>query len=145
MTESAHPPAKSPLDLTATLDTTAGSCIHRLFGYLKSLGRGRAVALFMVYVITVVLTYVPLSISAVTGPVSTIIAPAEAHALHQLPFFLDLSLLYALLVSFPWLTILIATDQDVLTRSLNRVRSDGVITICDKDLAQLAAHWKRRR
>ena len=149
MTQPAQPPptdrllAKSPLDLTATLDTTASSCIHRLFGCLNSLGRGREIALFMVYVITVVLTYVPLSISAVMGP-STIITPAEAHALHQLPFFLDLAALYAFLVSFPWLMILIATDQDVLTRSLNRVRSDGAITICDQDLAQLAAHWNRR-
>src|SRR6478672_320221 len=73
------------------------------------------------------------------GPQLSSRPPKHMHCIN-LPFFLDLAALYAFLVSFPWLMILIATDQDVLTRSLNRVRSDGAITICDQDLAQLAAH-----
>jgi uncharacterized membrane protein (Fun14 family) len=144
MTDSAYPsaiglsPSESPSAPAAGLDTTAGSLIHYLFSWLIGVVRRHTVAIVALYIIAVALTFLPLLVSSL---ISTAASAAPTWS-PRLPFARDANVWYALIVSFPCLAILIATDQEILIDSLKRVRKDGVITISDEDLAHLAARWK---
>ena len=120
------------------LDTTAGSIIHKLFGYLERAGLGQTFSLSVLYIIVVSLTFLPLLIGAMRGPHSLVVRGDHL----QVPFFFDLDILFALLVSLPGIVILIVTDQHVLTRSLKTVQLEGTITFPDEDKIRLGNRWK---
>ena len=137
---STSPPGRAQPVVTVPLQTTAGSFIHALFRRLTRNRGGHASAILTLYVLSVAIGYLPLLIAALAGPLPVLPRPGE----HRLPFLLDFTVLYALLVSFPCLVILLATDEDVLTRSLQRVQSDGAMSISAEHAAKLAADWKKR-
>ena len=129
-----------PADPVMALDTTAGSIIHWCFNRLHRAGFGHTFTLLKCYVIAVALTYLPLLIAALLGPLS-IAVPAEGH---HLPFLYDLNVGFMFLVSLPCLIILTITDQQILVRALRSVQSDGTITIPHEDAKRLAARWHAR-
>ena len=137
MTATNPAPVNAPVD---RLDTTTGSAAHALFRCLDRGGGGRALALFRLYAIAVVLTLLPLLIGAWLGPHSLVVRNAEL----KLPFFYDWTILFAFLVSFPCLLILTVTDQHVLDQSLKAVEAEGIIKISPEDKQRVAVRWNGR-
>lgn len=121
------------------LDTIEGSLAHHLFGYLGRAGLGGVFAYFMLYIIAVALTLLPLLVGAFLSPLSLTVRNETL----QLPFFYDWNVLFMFLVSFPCLVILTVTDQQVLTSSLKSIQFDRTITISESDSTHLAIRWKK--
>jgi hypothetical protein len=121
-----------------TLDTTAGSALHRLVGLLEGLGLG-AFAPMALYFGAVVITYLPLLVGAWLSPLSMTVPQGTL----RFPFFYDVNSMFMFLVSFPCLLILTVTDQQALTWSLNTVQTDGTITVSQADGIALAKRWYR--
>jgi hypothetical protein len=141
MTDAPVVPGKSggsPQLSAVNLDTTAGSPLHVLLGVFDRIGVG-AFAHVALYVAAVVATYLPLLIGAWLGPVSITVT----QGMHRVPFLYDGVTMFTFLVSFPCMLILVATDQRVLSRSLNIVLADGSITIADADRIALEKRWYR--
>lgn len=143
MIDAPHPTAadretgKPESVLAASLDTTAGSVIHYIFGYLGRVGFGGQFARTKLYVASVAITFLPLFIGASLSPLSFTVRNGTL----KLPFLYDVNNMFAFLVSFPCLIILTATDQQILADALKSVQADGTIEIPDEDQYRLAALW----
>src|SRR5207253_2895425 len=99
------------------LDTTGGSAIHWLFHpFLHSRPLG-ALRLPAMYVASAGAIMVPMLVAALFGPHDLLAAGGAL----KLPFLRDWNVLFMFLVSFPCLSILIATDQSVLSSALKTV------------------------
>jgi hypothetical protein len=120
------------------LDTTAGSFLHRLAGY-HLLHRPKFPSAALIYVIAVAVTYVPLILTALLGPLPV----AKAAPTLRLPFLYDWNVAFMFLVSFPLLLVLTISDQDELATSLRRVQLDGIVSIPDDSAATLSSKWQR--
>jgi hypothetical protein len=90
-----------------------------------------------VYVVAVVLIYVPLFLCALMSPLPVAARTATLH----LPFLYDWNVAFTFLVSFPSLLVLTVTDQCVLASSLGRVQTDGILTIPEPVARGLSARW----
>lgn len=131
-------PARSPPSSAMTLDTTAGSVLHILPKVLDRLGFGIFTPVAL-YAGAVFFTFLPLVIFAWFSPLSMTIRSATL----KMPFFYDASTIFLFVVSFPCLLILTVTDQKLLSRSLNRVMADGIVTISEANGMALAERWGR--
>src|SRR6476620_6412354 len=107
----------------AKLDTTASSAVHRFFGPLGGAVPQGSFPVLKLYMSALGITFLPLFVAALISTVP-IDHPTEGH---PLPFLFDWNVLFMFLVSFPCLTILIVTDQLVLSRSLENVQTEGTI------------------
>ena len=121
------------------LDTTSGSALHVISGWLDRLGFG-AFTPVALYAAAVSLTFLPLIISAGLGPLS-MTTPSKTLTM---PFLYDVSTIFMYVVSFPCLLILTVTDDHLLSESLRRVQVDGILTISEADGTVLADRWYRR-
>jgi hypothetical protein len=117
----------------AILDTISGSALHSLFGNTTRIGY-----IPKLYIISILLTFVPLLIGAALSPLSLTIATCKL----KLPFFYDWNVLFMFLISFPFLLILTVTDQEVLTNALRSVQREGTITISEANTRVLYNRWK---
>jgi hypothetical protein len=91
------------------------------------------------YLVVVAVTFVPLLIAAVLGPVPI----WNTGGAGPLAFLRDWGLGYALLVSLPSLVVLLVSDEHVLRASLDEVRRDGVIALSETEAASLRTTWRR--
>jgi hypothetical protein len=132
---------QKPTVSAVTLDTTAGSLVHRLTHRLDRVWPGGAFAPLVLYGVAVAITFVPLLLGAYLSPLPLL---KVAEGTTRLPFLHDWNVLFLFLVSFPCLLILTATDQPMLTRSLKSVQADGTIQIADADMNALAESWHPR-
>src|SRR5690349_5815723 len=119
-----------------SVDTASSSLIHRL--------AQRKVAkpphLAVIYLIVVAITYVLLLLTVVlTGvPLWTTTAAGP------LPFMRDFGLTYALLVSLPTLVVLLVSDDDLLNGAIQEVMRDDVIAIPEIAAVTLKTKWEGR-
>ena len=120
---------------TLAVDTTRGSLLH-------SWARrgGRRESMLRTYVVSVLVTYVPLAIAALLGPFSVL--PSAAGP--RLPFLADWNVAFMLLFSFPAMMMSIVTDQRELAAALSRVQHDGVMVLSRERAAHLVARWSPR-
>jgi hypothetical protein len=119
------------------IDTSRLSPIHRMHRKLAHTF-GRALALIVLAVGAVGLTYAPMFIassqeSVLTGPTGNVL---------KLPFLNDWSALFVFGVSLPMLVVLLVTDESVLNRSLIQVQLDGVVSIPTEDARLVRLHWQ---
>lgn len=139
MMDAAQSPAGAPAShAMMTLDTTAGSVIHRLATFLCPAGFDGVLSTLKLYVAAVAVTFFPLFVGAVLSPIPLFTPTPQ----HPLPFLGDWNVLFMLLVSFPCLSFLLVTGQPVLVHSLQSVQADGTITISQADQNRLMAHWQ---
>ena len=137
MPETDRASGKAQAPPVGPFDTTAGSVVHGLFGYLDRGRTGHALALVELYALALALTFLPLLVGAALGPHSLVVRTADL----KLPFLYDWTVLFAFLVSFPSLLVLTVTDQHVLDQSLHTVELEGTIVISAEDKKRLAARW----
>jgi hypothetical protein len=146
MTDTPHTPAaqqetrKPKSALAANLNTTIGSGIHYLDRCLAHVWPGKKWARLKLYLASFAITSFPLLIGAYFSPFSL----SEPNAELKLPFLYDLNAMFMFLISFPFVVILTATDQKILTCALNKVQSDETIVIPDEDQNRLATCWTAR-
>jgi hypothetical protein len=62
----------------------------------------------------------------------------------KLPFLLDWNIAFTFFASFPMLVILVVTDDDVLDKSLQRVRFEHVISISTASLERISSTWHKK-
>lgn len=133
-------PSTNRSSLLLALDTTAGSILHKLFDYARRSVLGHAFPLSKIYIASVAITFFPLLIAALLGPLSlTKITPT-----HKLPFLYDWNVLFMFLVSFPSLVVCIANDQNILLSSLKRVEADETLMIDMENASRLCILWQKR-
>jgi hypothetical protein len=134
---------QEPDDLQAasivTIDTTAGSLIHRAVASLSSVELGNTFYVSKLYFAAISLAFFPLLVCAHLSPLPLFYTSPN----HSLPFLYDWNVLFMFLVSFPCLAILTVTDQPVLSHSLKSVLAEGTIKISEEDRSRLAARWRR--
>lgn len=118
-------------------DTTGGSLLHRLARARAA--DGTPVRLPKIYLLAVMLTYVPLLIAAALGS-SSLWEPAPGL---RLTFLRDLNIAFTFLVSFPTLLLLLVTDDRLLRVSLKEVQEDEIIALKASDAEELNATWYR--
>jgi hypothetical protein len=123
------------------LDTTAGSVVHYLLGYLDRVWPKGEFDRSKLYIFAIAVAFLPLLFSALLSPIP-LFAPSPPE--HPLPFFRDWNMLFLFIVSFPAILILTATDQRFLVRALKEVKSAGTLTISDEEKDRLALRWYRR-
>lgn len=140
-------PSKQYLDIPSieapstslVLDTTDGSLLHRLAGY-RPPSRQNLPSPWMIYVIAVLVTYVPLILAAWLSPLPI----AEPTATLRLPFLYDWNVAFMFVVSFPLVLVLTITDQNALEDSLQQVLRDGIVLIPSEAAATLSSKWRRK-
>ena len=121
------------------LDTTDGSLLHRLAGY-RSPSRQSPASPWIIYVIAVLVTYVPLILAAWLSPLPI----AQPTATLHLPFLYDWNVAFMFLVSLPLVLVLTITDQSALEDSLQQVLRDGIVLIPPEAAAILSSRWRRK-
>ena len=120
---------------TLVVDTTRGSVLHAW-----ARAGGRRESLLRTYVASVLVTYVPLAIAAMLGPLPVLPSPGGP----RLPFLADWNVAFMLLVSFPAMMMSIVTDQRELASALRRVQLDGVMVLSRERASQVVAAWAPR-
>jgi hypothetical protein len=114
-----------------TIDTTAGSLLHRLLppSAWRAYAWGAAV------------TYLPLFLAARESGL-----PMATHtSTLLLPFLHDWNVAFMFLVSFPTLLALTVTDHRVIDWALHRIQSDGIVTFSTAaDPARISRVWQSR-
>src|SRR5258705_4305255 len=120
---------------TLVVDTTRGSVLHAW-----ARAGGRRESLLRTYIASVLITYVPLAIAAMLGPLPVLPSPAGP----RLPFLADWNVAFMLLVSFPAMMMSIVTDQRELASALKRVQLDGVMVLSRERASQVVAVWAPR-
>jgi hypothetical protein len=130
----------SVCDVTFKLDSTKGSLLHRAFGYSLAHEAGSKPSLIKAYLVAVGITYFPLLLASLLGPLPLLDHTSSL----RLPFFLDWNVFFWFLVSFPCLVAFIVTDQRVLQASLQQVQVDGILTISPKRANALQTKWEAR-
>jgi hypothetical protein len=120
---------------TLVVETTRGSLLHAW-----ARAGGRRESLLRTYIATVLVTYVPLAVAAMLGPLSLFGTSGDL----KLPFLLDWNVAFMLLVSLPALAMSIVTDQRELAAALNRVQRDGVMVLSREKAEHLVATWAPR-
>ncbi|MBA4137302.1 MAG: hypothetical protein C0518_08305 [Opitutus sp.] len=118
---------------SASIDTTRGSLIHRLFASDPAKPAPYGLRLFAYSGLAVFLPLLALAA----------LAPAGSTAPHRLPFFADLSSAFLFLVSLPYLFTLFVRDQHVLQRALHQV-IDATVVQPSHNTAELFRQWEQR-
>lgn len=118
-------------------DTTGASVLHRVTRTRAA--DGSQVSLAKVYLLTVVVTYVPLLVAASLSS-EPLWTPTPSL---RLPFLRDVNIAFTFLVSFPTLILLLITDDRLLRLSLKEVQEDEIITLAAPDAEALNSSWYR--
>jgi len=121
---------------TLVVDTTRGSVLHAW-----ARAGGRRESLLRTYIASVLVTYVPLAIATMLGPLPLLPSPAGDP---RLTFLADWNVAFMLLVSFPAMMMFIVTDQRELASALRRVQLDGVMVLSREKASQVVAAWSSR-
>ena len=133
-----HSPEEPSPFSVATLDTTAGSFLHRIAEWSRRRAAERVLSPVVVYIVAVAVTFLPLLIGALASPLSLVAATPP----HRLPFLYDWNVLFMVCVSFPVLVVFIVNDQQVLCESLTGVARDRTLTISEADARPLWEAWR---
>ena len=133
-------PSSNRPSMLLALDTTSGSILHKLFGYANRSTLGRTFPLSTIYIASLALTFFPLLIAVLLGPLSL----SEITPTHKLPFLYDWNVLFMFLISFPSLVICIANDQNILLSSLMKVEADESLVIDKENASRVCILWKKR-
>jgi hypothetical protein len=137
--QAVHPRNDGSQDLAQiTLDTTAGSLLHRLAAYHRRSRPERPPSAGKAYAVAAGVTYVPLLIAALLSPLPV----ASTTPTLKLPFLYDWNIVFMVLVSFPSVIALTVTDQYILASALRQVQLDGIISMPGRVATSLSSIWQ---
>ena len=122
------------------IETTNGSILHRLAGYLRAGEAGTGPSPTKIYLIALAITFLPLLAAALVSPLPV---AARSPSL-RLPFLYDWNVMFMFLVSFPCLAVLTLTDQAALVSSLEKVQRDGTVVASLPGAQDLSERWRSR-
>src|SRR5262249_3520398 len=114
------------------LNTTRGSPLHRL---------AASYSVLRIYIAAVLVTYVPLAITALFfGTLS----PFGIGGGSRLPFLRDWNVAFLFFVSFPALCVLTLIDDKELNKALVQIQEHGIISPDETTSNELIARWQPR-
>jgi hypothetical protein len=116
------------------VDTTCGSWLHRIAA------RFRVRSTLKIYIVGVLLTYIPLAIAAAFSPAPLLLSSGTV----RLPFLRDWNIAFALIVAWPTLLVFTIMDQAVLTGALRRIQRDGILVTVPSRARRIGVIWARR-